>query len=381
MTARFIARRTLTGEFLDWDLPLIEDTYSKELSAPPVISGKLNPELAVAKADDGLPIITEWDTSIFLEIDGHIRTGGMITNLDYDGPELSVSTAGYSTYPTGIPYQSDFQPADFPDPIGVIKHLWGYVQGFPDANLGVQVTGTSSTWLRVGAGGGGPYRLFWHEVRDCGEEINSMLQTGPMDYIETHAWNSAKTDIEHRLQIGFPRIGTRRDDLRFAHGENIIIPPPYSTDGLEYAQNIYGFGQGTGGAMVRDTIATRNGRLRRAATYFDKSADRARLHNAVQREHTRRSNVRTINEFQIIDHPNAPIGALTPGDDILVQADVPWLGQQAMWVRIVAIKQSTNTPDRATVTVRPSDTFHYAPTSSPTGHPVQIDAGSGYGAQ
>jgi hypothetical protein len=56
------------------------------------------------------------------------------------------------------------------------------------------------------------------------------------------------------------------------------------------------------------------------------------------------------------DHPNAWLGSWAPGDHILVQIDVPWLGEMAVWHRIMAeeIDPATGT---AVVTLARND--HY----------------------
>lgn len=378
MATRFIAQRALTGKFLHWDLPLTEDRYTRELSGPGTIEGTLEPEMTTQLAEDGLPIVIEWDTALYVEVDGQIRAGGLITNLEWEGPKLSVTAAGFATYPTGIPYMGEYTPSLFPDPATVIKDLWAYVQDQPDGDLGVTVVG-DKTWMRVGSGEGGPYRMYWHEIRDCGEEINSLLATGPMDYVERHAWNEHQTDITHTIELGFPRIGRRRHDLRFADGENIAALVPFASDGLEYAQDVYGFGEGEGGAMVRGRVAVPNGRLRRCATYFDKSADKQRLMVALRAEAVRRGNSRDLRELTIHEHPNAPIGSINPGDDILVQSDTPWLGSTRTWVRVLSIEETTATADQAVLTVQRADSFRYAPGDSPTGRPVPLDLGQTYG--
>ena len=61
--------------------------------------------------------------------------------------------------------------------------------------------------------------------------------------------------------------------------------------------------------------------------------------------------------MDVMDHPNAPLGSWQLGDDVLVRADLPWLGEVEVWVRITG--WSLTGESTATLTVQRSDLFRY----------------------
>lgn len=201
-----------------------------------------------------------------------------------------------------------------------------------------------------------PYVLAWWENRDCGAEIDSMLDLAPADYIEQHTWNDDHTAIRHHLKLGHPRLGRKRRDLRFVEGENIVAAPALTIDGDEFAQNVVALGRGEGRKMIRETVASRDDRLRRVAVVADKSAGRAKAERMARDELHRRNDTRGFEQVVVRDHPNARLAALNPGDDILVEAHLAWYGRTRLWVRVLSIEENA-TGEVATLTVARSDEF------------------------
>lgn len=368
---RYIAQRLLTGDFLEWDVPIHEGEGTRELSGPGGITGSIEPDLTLDKAADGRPVIEEWTTALYAEEEGSIRAAALVRDLTYEGPRLSLDAPGFAGYPEGMPYLGNYVPNDWPDPIDVFRHIWAHLQSFPDGDLGL-VIGDDSTYFRFGSGSGGPLRMFKHEQRDCGNEISSLVTTTPFDYLESHKWNADRTAITHRIDPAFPRIGQRRADLRFADGENIVDTIPVTRSGSAFANDVQGFGRGEGLAMPTSRYVRRDGRIRRASIYSNKQADKRELDALVRREYNERQLTTDIAELIVRDHRNARLSQLQPGDDIFVQTDLPWVGNIALWVRIVSVVESADEPDVATLRVQRSDAFEYAPWKSPTGEPIPI---------
>lgn len=364
MTWRVIAQRLLTGEFLDWDLPLKETTTTRDLSGPGGIAGTLSPELRNAIALDGMPLIEEWSTALYVEDAGQIRAGGIVQNLEVQGNKQVVSAPGFASYPAGQPFVANYAPPAFQDPVKVFKSLWAYLQSFPDGDLGVQVVG-DPTYLVLGDGAG-PYNIAKHEYRDVGQELENIAQVCPFDYVESHAWNDeAHTSIGHKIEIGFPRIGRRRDDVRLAQGENITRISTVATDGNRFANTVYVLGNGEGAPMVVGLATTRDGRLRRATVVPRKAATQG-LANVFARQELRGRELKfDISEVEIKEHPNTPIGAINPGDDVFVEVDLEHIGRTAMWLRVLSIEEFGNTPSRAVLKTMRSDFFVYASDTSP----------------
>lgn len=401
---RYIAQRAITGEFLDMDLPLHRDELTWELSGPGALRGTISPDVGLLRAEDGRLLLEEWGTLIYAEADGEIRWGGILINSHWDGANWEIECAGFSTYPGGQPYGAEFSQTGA-DPGEVIRHIWEHLQSYQDGNLNVRVT-NSVTGAMVGLPKGpvtrdqvplsvwdylqranwtyrdgdttgriyppgydgqippnsnsdplDPYELLWWEAPDCGTAIDNLVRDVPLDYVERHAWDGNK--IRHEIQLSYPRCGRRRNDLAFIQGDNVVSVVAPETDGEYYANFVLGLGAGEGSGAIRRTTAQSDGRLRRASVYSGKdTTSAAQLDNAIANELRKRQNLLKIDSIEVQDHPNAPIGSWALGDDILVRANIPWLGDIELWCRITGWSLTSNT--RATLRLERSDAFSYA---------------------
>lgn len=464
---RFIAQRALTGEFLDWELPLSAPEITRELSGPGSVSGVISPETARMRDSDGRLILDEWGTFVYPEADGLIRAGTIVVNSRFEGPEWRLDCAGFTTYPHGVPYIGRLREIEI-DPLDVVREIWEHMQAQPDGDLGMIVDNTTSavtvgtplvyeadlrkdsqenwwildrltqdvrdnppdtdtpiqdtadealdhlrddgviredfSWNGMSAlakrfndslrfvfyarnpdhnyswpeskseyetflgsvnqlyrrTDAQPYELLWWEDTDCGQEIDSLVDEIPFDYLEEHNWNSDKTDVEHRLRLGYPRFGRKRSDLRFAQDENLIDVVTPERDGSRFANEGIGRGAGEGREMTRVRIPQRDGRLRRPFLFTDKTVGRKdRLRALTRDELNSRRQLLEIPEVVVeAEHDNAKWGSYRPGDDIRVQAEVDWVGEVDVWHRITS---ETYRPDEGTVTLqlRRSDAFRY----------------------
>jgi hypothetical protein len=361
---RYLLQRALTNEWLTRDFELSDGQRTRTLSGPGGINGFVDPEWKTMLAADGRPILEEWGTFVYAENEnGAIRNAGIVTKIDPDGSQLKIEAPGFATYPHGIPYDQ-VQRLVHTDPLYIVRHLWFHVQNTPHSGLGVTVDPTvtpETSWIGTNAD---PYALAWWDHVDCGGEIDNLAKSTPFDYAEQHTWaNAARTTVDHHIKIGYPRLGRKRTDLRFAEGENIISKIPLSIDGAQYANEVIGIGKGEGSAMVTSTWALVDGRLRRPVIITDKYADKARLDSILLDELNKRLNVTDVTEVTIRDHPNAPLSAFDPGDDILVQAELPWVGKIRLWVRVLAITESDADPTTAVLATQRSDSFIYSGTT------------------
>lgn len=476
---RIIAQRALTGEFLDMELPLTLSSLKWDLSGPGSLTGTVEPDTGVLRAPDGRLLLEEWGTYLYAEADGEIRWGGIVVSSKFDGAKYQVEAAGFSTYPTGLPFQSTYSKAGI-DPAQIIRDIWGHVQSHPDGNLGVQVVG--STTARKGSDStaayndavadynaakadydtenaklkslraaetqarsvysdrvadrtaaskaltaakktknattianaqaaynnavaaanaqqsavstaaartdaqaavvksksaavskasdaktaarkaekadGGAYTLNWWETPDCGDEIDKLAQETPLDYVESHSWNAARTAITHTVTVAYPRAGRRRTDLRFVLGDNVLDLSAPQIDGDDFANEVVGIGSGEGKGALRRTTAVRDGRLRRTAVVKGKRVAVASRLDAMIRDELRvRQGELRIDSVDVVNHPNAPIGSWAVGDDVLIQAELPWLGDVSLWCRITGWELLSDS--RARLSLARSDSFSY----------------------
>ncbi|MFG2865444.1 hypothetical protein [Streptomyces sioyaensis] len=395
---RFIAQRALPETILDWEVPFtLSSNPKRDLSGPGSMAGTIEPEYARMIGPDGKPILQEWGTKLYLEIEGYIRWGGIVTKTAYDGPKASIQAEGFSCYPQGIPYESYMisgaliTPKDPyagrdknhdgwvdgkkgkqrvpppPKPYGgpridtydAFRNIWNHVQSRPYGNIGLKID-THDLGENLGAADGSdPWELAWWDNPDCGQALDTLTRTTPFDWVETHAWAAADGNaIDHRLMLGKPRLGRKRNDLRFAQGENIMAIAKPEGMGDDYANEAVVLGKGEGRKMKRAQVHRYDGRLRRVATVTDKTlaSDKA-LRTRGERELAGRTQALQIPAIQIVDHPNARFGSWALGDDIRIQVHVPWVGDVDVWHRIVSDEISAD--GMVVLTLKRSDSFQY----------------------
>lgn len=378
-----MARRILSGEWITKDLVLEGPEVTTTLSGPSSISGTLEPGFNRYLMADKMRPLADWATMVYALDDSgtFIASGLVLPPSSYGTDGVSVTCAGVSAYPQGYIYTGNklwgpqiglkqiknskgkvtqaAQPyMPHPDPIAIYRDLWAWLQAQPYSNLGVTVTGDTSTrnsepysveingkiysvpTSPVGiATNEEPYRLRYFDTPDVGAEMNSLAEITPFDYVERTRWaDSAQTIPKHEIEIGFPRLGKRREDLRFAMGENIPIPPVVETpDGS--ADVIIGVGNGDPGpsmAMFTTTFPNK-GRLRRHRVYTDKTQQQLGLALAMGSLRGMMNEEVVITSVAVVEHPNAPLSSIQLGDDIRVLAWHPDYGDIDVWVRVLGI--------------------------------------------
>ncbi|OEJ21122.1 hypothetical protein [Streptomyces subrutilus] len=380
---RFIAQRALTGQFLDWDVPLALNTNPKRtLSGPGSLTATIEPEYARLIGPDGIPILQEWSTKLYLEIDGHIRWGGIVTKTNFDGAQMSVEAEGLTAYAHGIPFEDhiisgelitppdpyegrdknhdgyiDFTNPKVPvpkppdpytghriDAYEAFRRVWAHIQSRPYGNIGLTVDDHVLGRLLGAEDGSDPWELAWWNAPDCGQALDQLTRDLPFDWTETHSWTADHSSIQHRIRLGNPRLGRRRDDLRFADGENLSAIAKPEGLGDDYANEVVVLGKGEGRAMARAQVYRYDGRrMRRVATVTDKTLSSDNLLRVRgERELAGRTQNLQIPAIQIVDHPNARFGSWQLGDDIRLQVHVPWVGDLDLWHRIVGDEVSAD---------------------------------------
>ncbi len=365
---RYLAQRltgTGAGEFLDFALPLSNVQISRELSGPSRLTATITPEIGRMRGDDGRLLLEEWGSAVFPETEGQIRGGFIVVHSEMQGEQWQLDCIGYAGYPQGMPYTESIFFVEA-DPMDIARHIWDHLQAQRGGNLAVVVDSIKSP-VRIGerleqaefdtqAGPvsfeAGPYKLTWYQTDDLGKNFDDLAKQTPFEYDEEHAWAAdGSTQIDHRIRLFYPRKGRRRDDLRFAIGENIQVIPTLERDGDEYANEVLALGAGEGRDMIRAQAANPDGRLRRVAVVTDKSARSERAARDVAGvELAARQVLDDIREVVVSDHPHAPLGSFDTGDDILIQGDLGWTDVM-LWVRVLSITMSPERPYQARVGV------------------------------
>lgn len=326
------------------ELPLLEVKIDNDLSGPGGLKAKLGPEQAGLTKADGSSLFVPWATSIYAAKGPQIRGGGILANVKDSAGELNLDVVGFTGYAKDQPYTED-KSFVAEDPLNIVRHIWGHLQGKIGGNLGLVVDGTTSN-MRIGkplvegvtAKDEGPFILGWWESHDLGKILDDLAVQTPFDYVLEHAWDGEK--IVHRMRIGFPAIGRRRTDLRFVMGENIFQQPPdIDYEGEDFADEVLMLGAGEGRKMIRGIQGRpHSGRLRRLAVVEDKTLT---SHEAAERaardELSWRLGDPDYTSLIVSDHPSAPHGSYGPGDEIQVRTPEGWHKGLDLWVRILSI--------------------------------------------
>lgn len=358
MTWRFLAQRLPSGELIDPDLPLRGAAVTRALSGPGAVEGEVPVEVARLKGPDGRPLLEPWGSAIIAEAGGEIRGYGIVTDEPaWDGARWRIDTVGFSGYLAGLAYTGPEYAGVQVDPLDVVRRVWEHAQGEPGGDLGVVVDGTTSP-VRIGdelrevefvTGDGqevafeaGPFKLNAWETDDLGAVVDELASSTPFDYLEESRWDGER--VAHRLRLGYPTIGRRREDLRFVIGENVVAEPSL-TAGV-YASAVQVFGAGEGREMVRSPVVSRDlGRLRRTLVVTDKSitsvrkaTDRARAILAAAGGGVR------LESLTIADHPHAPVGSFDVGDSIPLDGPTGWGGDLSGWVRVLELTVKPDDP-------------------------------------
>lgn len=371
---RYIATR-LNGDgtetLLDPDLPIEEVGIEDVLSGDQALDCTIDPVYTRLVGPDGMPILREWSTGIYAENDGDIRFGGILQTSGFSGPSWSLEAVGFTGYWRDLPYTGSGYKGIRVDPLDVAREIWDHGQNQSGGNLGLTYDATTTggkvsigTTLTQGEFDtqegplvfeSGPYKLNWYENHDLAGDIDALAEATPFDYHERHFWQG--DEIRHHIELGYPHIGRRREDLRFVLGVNVFEPPDIDRDGSMYASGTMVLGAGEGASMIhsiRET-PTNRGRLRRIAVVQDssiKSLDRA--NQRADQENQWRGRLEDISSLLVKDHPNARLGAVGVGDWVYIQGKADWLPVD-MWVRVLSIAYSPADGSTAEYTVARAD--------------------------
>lgn len=350
MSWRYVAFAEPSGEFLG-EVTMVGAEVSRALSGPGRLTGLIPAGLVPSW-------LAPWHCSIYAEDEARtIRGGGFVTPLEQSSAGMKVDCVGRSGYPKGMPWVGEPVSLIQVDPLAIVRQVWAHLQTQPGGDIGVSVDAVTSP-VRVGeperdvnftTGSGqdvaftaGPFTLDWWSTVDLGGEIDKLATATPFDYLEHAGWDESEERLEHRIELGYPSLGARREDLRLALGENVIVTPDLPSGDEDYASEVHALGAGEGRSMVRAALTRPTSGVRRVRTYADKTArSQSELASAARADLSWRDGTGTLTELTVIEHPHAPLAALIPGVEIFVSgADGDLILDR--WVRIVEV---TMTPE------------------------------------
>lgn len=362
------------GAFLDLDVPLQGVNIDDVLSGHNGLSATITPEYPRLKGADGKPILLEGGTALWAESpDGEIRGGGIVTRSSFgDGGQWQIECTDLTGIAIDLPYNGEGAYFVNADPADLFRYVWKWIQSQRGSVMGIDVDYTT-TPIRIGTDlvqreefdteadptevapqpvtyQDEPFKLNWYENLNLDDDLANLAERAPFDWHLTHRWEGDL--IRHKLRIGYPRLGRRRHELRFVVGENIHTIPEVTRDWSDYANEVIVLGAGEGSTMVR-AVATRSltGRIRKAVVVSDPSLKTwAEANRRAEAEIQRRSQVETVTEIELQNHPHAPIGSVNLGDEILVEGDIGWV-DFSVWCRVIGRTMSPDDGDKQILTV------------------------------
>ena len=344
-----------TETLLANDLPFSDVQITKTLSGPDELTAKLTPEHMCLKDDNGAPTLLPWSSAIYASAGTIIRFGGIITALKANGPDLTVTAAGFVSFLDGVPWTNTTRKYYGEDPAKVIRDIWLFAQTHPKGNIGLTLPGGLKTTAKVGerrketknAKGetveqavDEPVLLAQYATEDLSKVFDDMLEAGSIDYVEKH---EAQDDgsITHRLDMASPRLGRRRTDVGFVVGVNVIEIPEVDLHVEDYLSEAVVWGAGEGEKMI--TAHARNDaakRLRRVKVFQNKNTGRQATARSAAELYLRRysqDSAADVESLLVIDHPVAPLFSYELGDEVWLSGDSWWGGKLGMWVRVLGI--------------------------------------------
>ncbi len=360
-------------------LPLYDVSVKRVLSGVDEITGSMTLSRGLV-GPDGLPILKPWGSTVYAERDGSIVAGGIVTDIDTTGSELHFTASGFVGYLQNLPFTGEFRAYEV-DPMDMARYIWGHAQSSPGGNIGMVVSAETTGGRRkigvrpVKAFRGRPvikdalgnvvlpaapatpkvadepFLLAWYENHDLLKDFVQLATETPFDFVERHSW--LNNEVEHFLDMHFPRLGFRRSQGRFIVGENVFTEPTVSMPPEMYASDIMVLGAGEGAKMVKGVATDASaGRLRRVETHKEANIGRASTAEATaRRQLSFRMGGFDIDEVVVKDGPSAPFGSYDLGDEILVQSDGGWLNGADVWVRIMEMDYRPGDGDDVTLTV------------------------------
>lgn len=364
---RYLAQRVDADGFGPLsELPVVlEGTqFTEQMSAPPLCKTRTSERVRDLVDEDGAQLFGRWATAIYAEADEQIRSGYLLRDYPFSADGWSLDLVGFTGYAKGMPFDGSQYFID-EDPLNIFRHIWTHLQSQPGGNLALQLDGTTSP-VRVGkqienvefvTGAGeqvafeaGPRKLNYWQTHDLAKEIDDYAKETPFDWLESHAWAASGDSIDHFVRTGYPRIGSRRNDVTgLVYEQNVLTPPPVAQG--EYCNAVIALGAGEGRDQIRGYAGVTDPALRRVKVVEDKSKRSIKAANAYAEAVLARARGEfTMESIAIRQHDNLDIWGIQLGDELPYYAETEQ-GTFDLWVRVVGRTTSPDDEDTAVLTV------------------------------
>jgi len=121
------------------------------LNAADTFQCTLSPPRTDMMTSAGEPLLKVWRDACYLEEDGQIKWGGILTQSAFNGPQWTMQYTGFAGYPNGIPYEGANYVQTGIEAMAVVRYLWNWLQTADvNSNLGM-VIDAANTGVLLGA--------------------------------------------------------------------------------------------------------------------------------------------------------------------------------------------------------------------------------------
>ncbi|XBA13358.1 minor tail protein [Gordonia phage Xenia2] len=368
---RLIVEAANTREILTRDLDVTEATFSKTLSGPCQIQATVpwkGPNSEYIK-------FKPWGQIVHVEetIMGNRRIlgSGIVqpSELDENTGDLQLVAEGFSAYPKGIPWLQNWNPIVV-DPFEIFVKAWQHIQSYPTGNLNVTVTPTSSgTYMLPGFSFDGSefildffaFFLRQADLRDIADILNGLARDIPFDYLEVSEWNVNRTQIDKKIQLGYPMMGVQQEAMVLRFGENVLAGKAKPEAEIEWSSEVLIKGWWPGKVYSSDFTNDDSDRFRRVVKEEDAQINSKERALAWAKRKLTRRQVPDYWEELTIDatHSNAPFGQWALGDEIKVEGYMPWVGKVSVPQRIIGYTWDGS--GQSTLRCKHEGAFNYDP--------------------
>lgn len=135
----FAAMGDGTEVLLHQEVPLRGAEFSREMNGVGRLSGSVPPEFLHERNADGIPILEEWTTIIYPQVNGEMFDGYILVDIEDGESEAGVDCVSFLGYWDAMPYESVLAKNNYPV-ASVIRELASNVGAKPRGNLGMSVS-------------------------------------------------------------------------------------------------------------------------------------------------------------------------------------------------------------------------------------------------
>lgn len=230
----------LTGRQLSFQLPMLIDSYSREING----AGSFSGTVSLDAEDDPVPLLQPRRTALWVARDDSLRWGGIVWPVtpDIGNRTMAVSASSFLSYFDRREIRDTLTFAQ-DDQLDIFRALIDYAQSAPGGNIRVEVSGELSGVLRDRTYDGS-------EVKKLGEALSELAQVeNGFEYAEDFYFDETGQPVAV-IRLGYPHLGTEDTGLVFAYPGNVTAYS-WPSDPANSANSMMAIGAGEGSAMLR----------------------------------------------------------------------------------------------------------------------------------